>query len=79
MKLTLKYSILIAAVVVIIGASSCEKGDLLTNRLLVFDALKMEFRNVKFAHNKNCPICGDHPTITSLQTYDLPTCELKQR
>ena len=55
------------------------KGKLLTNRLLVFNALDMEFRNVKFKHNSNCPICGDHPTITALQTYELPTCELKQK
>lgn len=53
------------------------KGKLLTNRILIFDALEMEFRNVKFKHNSKCPICGDNPSITSLQTYDLPVCELK--
>jgi adenylyltransferase/sulfurtransferase len=53
------------------------KGKLLTNRLLVFNALDMDFRTVNFKHNSSCPICGEHPTITSLQTYDLPTCELK--
>ena len=55
------------------------KGKLLTDRLLVFNALDMEFRNVNFKHNSSCPICGDNPSITSLQTYDLPTCELKQK
>jgi adenylyltransferase/sulfurtransferase len=53
------------------------QGKLLTDRLLVFNALDMEFRNVKFKHNSNCPICGDNPIITSLQAYDLPACDLK--
>jgi molybdopterin-synthase adenylyltransferase len=54
-----------------------QKGELLTNQLLVFDALAMNFRKVNFSKNKKCPICGEHPSITSLQTYDLPVCELK--
>jgi adenylyltransferase/sulfurtransferase len=53
------------------------KGKLLTNRLLTFNALDMEFRTVKFKHNSSCPICGDNPSITGLQSYELPTCELK--
>ena len=54
------------------------KGELLTNRILTFNALSMEFRNISFKRNKNCPICGEHPSITELQTYDLPVCEIKQ-
>ncbi len=54
-----------------------EKGKLLTDRLLYFNALDMEFRTVIFKHNKNCPICGDNPSITGLQTYDLPVCDIK--
>lgn len=53
------------------------QGNLLTNRLLTFNALSMEFRNIAFKRNPRCPICGEHPTITSLQTYDLPTCDIK--
>ncbi|HEY4788400.1 MAG TPA: molybdopterin-synthase adenylyltransferase MoeB [Bacteroidales bacterium] len=53
------------------------QGDLLTNRLLTFNALSMEFRNISFKRNPRCPICGEHPTITELQTYELPTCEIK--
>jgi len=53
------------------------QGQLLTNRLLTFNALSMEFRNISFKRNPRCPICGEHPTITELQTYDLPTCEIK--
>lgn len=52
-------------------------GDLLTNRLLVFDAKTMNFRNVNVKKNKNCPVCGEHPTITSLQEFALPSCDLK--
>jgi adenylyltransferase/sulfurtransferase len=55
-----------------------KKGDLLTNRLLIFNALKMEFRTVKFKKDSDCPICGENPQIKKLQTYDLPTCEIKR-
>lgn len=42
------------------------KGDLLTGRLLVYDALKMQFRNVKLPKDDNCAVCGAHPVITEL-------------
>ncbi len=54
-----------------------EKGELLTNRILTFNALTMDFRTITFSKNKNCPICGEHPSITGLQTYDLPACDIK--
>ncbi len=53
------------------------KGELLTNRILTFNALFMDFRTIRFGRNTNCPICGEHPSITGLQTYELPTCDLK--
>lgn len=53
------------------------KGELLINRILTFNALSMEFRTIVFSKNKNCPICGEHPSITKLQTYELPACDLK--
>ena len=52
-------------------------GDLLTNRLLVFDALKMEFRNVSFNKNPNCPVCGTQPGITFLHQEEMPVCDIK--
>lgn len=52
-------------------------GELLTNKLLVFDAKTMNFRNVALKRNKNCPVCGEHPTITQLQEFALPTCDIK--
>ncbi len=42
-------------------------GDLLTNTLLSYDALKMEFRKVSLKRNPKCPLCGESPTITKLQ------------
>ncbi len=46
------------------------KGDLLIGRLMLYDALKMNFREVKFRRNPKCPVCGDAPTIKELIDYD---------
>lgn len=53
------------------------KGKLLTNRLLIFNALDMEYRTVSFAPNPACPVCGTHPTITELVDYEQPACDLR--
>lgn len=55
------------------------KGELLTDKLLVFDALKMDFRKVNIKKNPACPVCGENPTITELQDYEQPVCDLKKR
>ena len=52
-------------------------GELLTNRMLIFDATTMVFRNVSFKRNKKCPVCGENPTITRLQEFELPACDIK--
>jgi sulfur-carrier protein adenylyltransferase/sulfurtransferase len=44
-------------------------GDPLIGRLLLFDALKMEFRELKLRKNPECPVCGTHPTIHELIDY----------
>jgi molybdopterin/thiamine biosynthesis adenylyltransferase len=44
-------------------------GELLVGRLVFFDALNMEFRQVKYRRDPECPVCGDHPTITDLIDY----------
>jgi adenylyltransferase/sulfurtransferase len=44
-------------------------GEPLVGRLLFFDALAMEFRQVKIRRDLACPVCGDHPTITDLIDY----------
>jgi adenylyltransferase/sulfurtransferase len=45
-------------------------GEPLVGRLLLYDALSMEFRIVKTRRNPNCPLCGDHPTVTKLIDYE---------
>jgi len=44
-------------------------GETLAGRLVFFDALSMEFRQVKYRRDPECPVCGDHPTITDLIDY----------
>ncbi len=46
------------------------RGDLLTDRLMIFDGMEMAFRNVKIPKNKDCPLCGHDPQITTLIDYD---------
>ncbi len=46
------------------------KGEPLIGRLMLYDALKMNFREVKFRRNPKCPVCGDHPTIKELIDYE---------
>ena len=45
-------------------------GELLMGRLLLFDALAMEFRELKLRKDPNCLLCGANPTVTSLIDYE---------
>lgn len=54
-------------------------GELLTDRLLTFNAKTMDFRKIKVHRNDKCPVCGSHPVITQLTDYELPACDLKSR
>ena len=45
-------------------------GESLASRLLLIDALDMEFRTVKVRRNPDCPLCGDSPTVTELIDYE---------
>jgi len=45
-------------------------GEPLIGRLLLVDALAMRFRELKLRKNPDCPVCGDHPTVTKLIDYD---------
>ena len=49
-------------------------GDPLIGRLLLVDALSMQFRTLTVPRNPKCPVCGVHPSITSLETSSI-TCE----
>jgi sulfur-carrier protein adenylyltransferase/sulfurtransferase len=45
-------------------------GDSLAGRFVVFDALRMRFRELRLRRDPECPACGDSPTITRLVDYD---------
>jgi sulfur-carrier protein adenylyltransferase/sulfurtransferase len=45
-------------------------GEPLVGRLLMFDALKLRFRELKLRRDPGCPVCGDHPTIRELIDYE---------
>ncbi|BAC91353.1 molybdopterin-synthase adenylyltransferase MoeB [Gloeobacter violaceus] len=53
------------AVKIILGIGTTLKG-----RLMLYDALNMKFRELKLRRNPECPVCGDHPTVTSLIDYE---------
>ena len=46
-----------------------EIGEPLVGRLLLFDALSTEFTEVRIERRADCPVCGDHPTITEYIDY----------
>ena len=46
------------------------KGTSLLNRLLLFNALEMQFRELKLRRDPQCPICGEQPTIRELIDYE---------
>ena len=44
-------------------------GNLMVGRFLLFDALSMEFSELKIQKNENCEVCSKNPTITELIDY----------
>lgn len=54
-------------------------GDLLTDRLLTFEAKTMEFRIIPVRQRDSCPVCGSHPTITELIDYEQAACDLHNK
>jgi len=45
-------------------------GEPLIGRLVLFDALKLQFRELRLEKDPDCPVCGRHPTITALIDYE---------
>ncbi|HEY6509464.1 MAG TPA: molybdopterin-synthase adenylyltransferase MoeB, partial [Vicinamibacterales bacterium] len=45
-------------------------GEPLIGRFLIYDALRMRFRELKLRKDADCPVCGTHPTVTKLIDYD---------
>jgi sulfur-carrier protein adenylyltransferase/sulfurtransferase len=50
-------------------------GELLTGRLLMYDALSLRFQEFRFKRRSDCAVCGDAPTIVSLQEDRVPVIE----
>ncbi len=44
-------------------------GSPLVGRLLLFDALILQFSEVELRRDPACPVCGERPTITEYQDY----------
>jgi sulfur-carrier protein adenylyltransferase/sulfurtransferase len=45
-------------------------GEPLIGRFMIYDALKMKFRELKLRKDPECPVCGTHPTVTKLIDYE---------
>jgi adenylyltransferase/sulfurtransferase len=52
------------------------RGEPLSNVLLIYDALRTNFRKVRVPKNPDCPVCGENPTITELADYDADYCRI---
>ena len=54
-------------------------GEPLIGRLVLYDALAMEWNEFKLGKDPDCPVCGENPTVTELIDYDgfcgLPSAE----
>ncbi|MEO6222132.1 MAG: molybdopterin-synthase adenylyltransferase MoeB [Vicinamibacterales bacterium] len=50
-------------------------GEPLVGRLLLYDASRMMFRDIRLSRDPECPVCGDVPTIRTLVAYD-DTCDI---
>jgi sulfur-carrier protein adenylyltransferase/sulfurtransferase len=53
------------AVKLVLGA-----GDSLVGRLLLFDALRLSFREMRLRRDPACPACGEAPTLHELIDYE---------
>lgn len=60
----------------------CGIGEPLIGRLLMIDALDMNFRTLNIRKNPDCPVCGENPTVTELIDYEafcgLPSADESQ-
>jgi molybdopterin-synthase adenylyltransferase len=54
------------------------QGELLTDKLLVYDGLRANFRTVSLKRNPKCPLCGEAPTITELKDEAAAACDLRR-
>ncbi|RYC07222.1 adenylyltransferase/sulfurtransferase MoeZ [Nocardioides zhouii] len=45
-------------------------GDPIAGKLMIYDALEMEYRKLKVRKDPNCALCGENATVTGLIDYD---------
>jgi len=69
----------IAGMLGTVQATECIKyltgvGQLLTDALLTFDALTMQWNRMEFTPDRGCALCGGNPTITELKEYAFKPC-----
>ena len=57
------------------------KGQLLTGRLLIYNALQMRFKEVRINRNPKCPLCGEAPSIRELRDEwgAMNQCDLEKK
>lgn len=55
-----------------------ETEGYLSGSLLSVDAKTMKHRQISFLQNSDCPVCGEHPSITEAKEMGLKQCDLKQ-
>ena len=73
----------VAGVIGVIQANEVLKlilgtGSPLAGKLLIFNALDSSFRTVRVPKNADCPVCGEHPTVTKLIDYE-EFCSLRRK
>jgi molybdopterin/thiamine biosynthesis adenylyltransferase len=54
-------------------------GELLTGKLLSFNAKTMTFRAINTKRSEQCPVCGKNPTVTKLIDYEQAVCDISDR
>ena len=47
-----------------------DQGEPLIGRLMLYDSLRMQFRDVRIRKDPNCELCGENPSITELIDYE---------
>ena len=72
----------IAGMLGTVQATECIKflggvGQLLTDSMLTFDALSMQWNRFDFPHRTDCELCGANPTIHELKEYAFQPCKSK--
>jgi sulfur-carrier protein adenylyltransferase/sulfurtransferase len=52
-------------------------GEPLVGRFLIYDALRMRFREIALRQDPDCPVCGTQPTIRKVRAYDDRQCDVR--